>query len=339
MPMSALRCGCRRVLTGRVVGWAASPQSGWVARVLEVPNALRCGPFTVPEAQACGVRRQRLRRPNFRRLARGVYIWSGLAPEPHIELAALHRSLPPGSAFTGLTAARIRGLDILPGAATEVTVPPKAAVRTRSGLTVRRAILGPDDVVEVAGLPVASAVRTWFDLARNQPLIEAVAAVDWALYRQLVRLPELSAYTEAHAGWNGVRQVRRVLDHAEPKSESLMESRTRMHLVLGGLPRPQVQVEVRDREGVLAGRLDFYYPDARLGIEFDGDHHRASLVEDNRRQNTLLVHFGIRLLRFTSSDVYRRPERMVAEVRQALMPDRRVRVKRTVLPKSAMNAR
>ena len=201
-----------------------------MARLLHIPHALKGAPFTDAEAEACGIRRQRLRRPNFMRLARGVYLWSGLAPGPHAELTALCRSLPPGSAFSGLTAARIRGLDLVPGAPTEVTVPTAAAVRTRLGLKVRGSVLGPDDVIKVDRVPVTSAVRTWFDIARLRPLIEAVAAVDWALHRRVVSRSALKLYVAAHAGWNGVRQVRKVLEYAEPKSESLMESRTRMLL-------------------------------------------------------------------------------------------------------------
>lgn len=49
----------------------------------------------------------------------------------------------------------------------------------------------------VDGMPVTSAIRTWFDLARHQPLIEAVAALDWALHRGLVSPSELSVYLEA----------------------------------------------------------------------------------------------------------------------------------------------
>src|SRR5262249_11820232 len=192
----------------------------------------------------------RLRWPNFTRLGRGVYLWSGLPSEPYTELAALSRRLPPDSAFSGLTAARIRGLDLVPAAPTEVTVPTGAAVRTRQDLRVRRGILGPQDVIKVHGMPVTSGLRTWFDLARHLPLIEAVAALDWALHRRLVNRSELSGYAEARAGWSGVRQVRNVLEHAEPKSESLMESRTRMLLILGRLPRPDVQVEIHDPDGI-----------------------------------------------------------------------------------------
>jgi very-short-patch-repair endonuclease len=291
-----------------------------MTRLIQVPDALKHGPFTIDQAAACGIRRQRLGRPNFKRIVRGVYIWSGLAAASNAQLLGVLRALPPASVFSGLTAARIRGLDLSPGAPNEVVVPLEAGVRSRPDLIVRREALRAADVVEVDGVPVTSVTRTWFDLARRQALIEAVTAVDWALHSGLLTKASLSAYVDACGGWNGIRQARKVIELAESKSESLMESRLRMHLVLGGLPRPESQAEIRERAGGFAARIDLYYRAAKLGIEFDGDHHRATFVEDNRRQNALLLRFGIRLLRFTGSDVYRRPDAVVAEVRQALTP-------------------
>jgi hypothetical protein len=93
-----------------------------------------------------------------------------------------------------------------------------------------------------------------------------------------------------------------------------MESRLRMVLVLGGLPRPRAQVEIFDAQGEFAGRTDLYYEDCHLGIEYDGALHRENLVEDNRRQNRLL-NAGVTLLRFTASDVRDREPAMVAQVR------------------------
>src|SRR6202011_5095296 len=98
---------------------------------------------------------------------------------------------------------------------------------------------------------------------------------------------------------------------------SPMETRLRMVVVLNGLPRPEVQVTVRDETGFPIGRTDLYYPAHRLGLEYDGETHRASLAEDNRRQNRLLL-ADVRLLRFTASDVFRRPDSVVAQVRDAL---------------------
>ena len=96
-----------------------------------------------------------------------------------------------------------------------------------------------------------------------------------------------------------------------------METRMRMAYVLARLPRPEAQVTIRDRFGNVLGRIDLYYPEQRLGIEYDGATHEGSLAEDNRRQNRLL-NAGIRLLRFTAGDIYRTPQLMIAQVRSAL---------------------
>lgn len=114
-----------------------------------------------------------------------------------------------------------------------------------------------------------------------------------------------------------MQRARRVLELAEAGAESPMETRLRMLLVLNGLPRPELQVTIRDAKGEFAGRVDLYYRERRLGIEYDGETHRASLVEDNRRQNRLLK-AGVRLLRFTGSDVRRRPDSVLAQVRDLL---------------------
>ena len=93
-----------------------------------------------------------------------------------------------------------------------------------------------------------------------------------------------------------------------------METRLRMLLVLAHLPRPLAQQPLHDGWGRFLGRPDLYYPDTKLGLEYDGGTHRENLVDDNRRQNRLLAE-GVRLLRFTASDIYSRPESVVEEVR------------------------
>ena len=96
-----------------------------------------------------------------------------------------------------------------------------------------------------------------------------------------------------------------------------MESRLRLILVLGGLPRPQIQVELRDRDGAFLGRPDLFYPQARLAIEYDGANHRTRLVSDNRRQNRL-QRAGYTVLRYAGPDVFERPDAILAEVRAEL---------------------
>ncbi len=93
-----------------------------------------------------------------------------------------------------------------------------------------------------------------------------------------------------------------------------METRLRWLLIQRGLPMPEVQSDLYDGGGRFVGRADLYYPSAHLVIEFDGGNHRARLVADDRRQNSI-VDAGYRILRFTSADVYGRPDAVVAQVR------------------------
>ena len=106
-------------------------------------------------------------------------------------------------------------------------------------------------------------------------------------------------------------------DLAEP-AESPMETRLRWHLLQAGLPRPQVQTELRNHDGRFVGRADLCYPQARLVIEYDGANHRDRLVEDNRRQNAI-IDAGFSVLRFSAADLHQRPDVIAAQVRRGLI--------------------
>jgi len=98
-----------------------------------------------------------------------------------------------------------------------------------------------------------------------------------------------------------------------------MESRLRLVVVLDGLPEPVVQYEVHDRDGWLVARLDLAYPDHRLALEYDGDHHRErdTFRRDAVRLNRLHL-MGWTVLRFTAADVLRTPGRTLTQIRTAL---------------------
>ena len=287
-----------------------------MARRQQVPDELKRGPFTIGEAERAGLNRFQLRSRNWRRLGRGTYVWIGVHADPFAELAALHARLPEGSVFSGLTAARLHGF-AEDGSAIELTLPPDVSVHARASLALRSVVLDAGDVTSLGPVPVTTPLRTCFDLACGLPLVEAVAALDRALYLERVTLPELRECVARGRGVKGIAQARRVIDLVEPGVESPMESRLRMVLVLGGLPRPQVQVELHDAGGRFVGRPDLLYPRARLAIEYDGDNHRERLVTDNRRQNRL-QRAGYTLLRYTAPDLYGRSGAIVEDVRAQL---------------------
>src|SRR5215470_5440494 len=282
-----------------------------------VAPELKHGPFTVAEALQTGLTRKQLRGRSFRRISPGLYAWAGTPEVPAVVLAAVGRRLPAGAAFSDRTAAWLHGLDVPPCDPVEVTVPHACRVSGRAGVRIHRCNLSEGEVVVRKGLPVTSPLRTVFDLSRRLSLMEAVVAVDMALHRGLVDLVKLRGYVADHTLWRGVAQARRATELAESAAESPMESRLRMLLILAGLPRPEVQVPLHHDRGRFIGRPDLYYRAHRIGLEFDGGTHRASLVEDNRRQNRLL-NAGCRLLRFTAADVYSHPDEIIAQVRAAL---------------------
>jgi len=144
-----------------------------------------------------------------------------------------------------------------------------------------------------------------------------VIALDMALHKRIVDLTDLRAFCEAHRGAKRIAKLRRAIEMTDPATESPMETRLRMLLVMTRLPRPRAQVSIYDHEGGFLGRPDLYYPDYKLGLEYDGGTHRDNLVADNRRQNRLL-NGGIRLLRFTAADIFRTPDSVIAQVRSAL---------------------
>jgi hypothetical protein len=282
-----------------------------------VPSELRTRPFTIAEARRAGLSERQLQGASWRRLSNGVYAWAHLADTSLLQLMALRQRLPAGAAFSDRTAGWIHGLDLPACDPVEAVVPPECGVSARSGIYVRRAPLPREDVVERKSLPVTAPLRTVTDLGRRLPLIDAVTAIDMALHDRLVDLDELRIAAADCGAIPGSARLRRAIDLAEPKTESPMETRLRLLLILAGLPRPCAQVSLLDERGRFLGRPDLLYRDQCLVIEYDGGVHRETLVNDDRRQNRLLG-AGYRVLRFTAPDVLGNPDAVVAQVRAAL---------------------
>ncbi len=232
-------------------------------------------------------------------------------------LIAAKLRLPDAAVFTGSTAAWLHGLDIAPCSPIEAAVPSTSSTSRLVGVVVRRCSIPAAETSIRRGVRVTSAVRTIADFACRLPLTDAVAVLDTALHCRLVNGGRLRDWAGAHAGYRGVRRLNRALELAEPATESVMETRLRLLLVLAGLPRPLAQISLYDENGHFVARPDLYYPDARLAIEYDGATHRESLAADNRRQNRL-INAGYRLLRFTAGDVLDTPAAVVSVVRRAL---------------------
>ena len=288
-----------------------------MARAPLIPAALTRGPFNLEEARRHGLTKDHLLGASWRRLGGGFYALRAIADDPDVVLAAMGRRLPSRAVFSFRTAAWLHGLDLPPCDPVEVTVPSASRISRLTGIAVRRSDISAIETATRRGYPTTSVVRTLADLGRRLPLVEAVAALDMALHKRLLKSDDLRLWVCAHERYPGIRRLRQTIELAEPATESVMETRLRLLLVMARLPRPQAQVPLHDRAGRFVGRPDFYYPLHRLALEYDGAHHRENLTGDNRRQNRL-VDAGYRLLRFTAADVLSAADATVALVRRAL---------------------
>jgi very-short-patch-repair endonuclease len=281
-----------------------------------VPEQLVKGPFHLSDARRLGLSKDQLHGKSWRRLGGGFYGWRQISDGPVIKLTAVQQRIP-GGVLSGKTAAWLRGLDLDPTDPVEVTVGADAKVSRLTGCLIHRSRLEPSEISKCRGLSVTTPTRTFADLGRRQPLVQAVTALDQALHRRLLSKRALAGWTDAHPGFRGVARLRRAMELAEPASESVMETRLRLLLVLAGLPRRRAQTVLTSSDGVFLGRVDLCYPEQKLAIEYDGAAHRERLASDNQRQNRL-VDAGYHLLRFTATDVLSSPASVVTLVRRQL---------------------
>lgn len=274
------------------------------------------GEFTVDQARLAGLTWRQLQGAAFHRTRFGRYRVARRPDDPIGLLRAISAWLPDNALFSGRTAAWLLGLS-LPGVEpVEVTVPDASWVRPRPGLAVVRAHVDANEVDSKTDFHITTITRTLTDLGRRATIADAVVAIDESLHRKMISAPQLDLAVRALTRAKGVARLRRALELSNSAAESPMETRLRLLMVLSGLPCPAVQMEITV-DGHFIARPDLLYVEERLVIEFDGGTHRERMVDDNRRQNRL-VSVGYTVLRFTSADIYRRPDAVVAEIRSQL---------------------
>lgn len=177
----------------------------------------------------------------------------------------------------------------------------------------------PDERCGYFGLELTTPIRTTYDLARQPSLVESVVALDALSGRFGFPPTGLTAFAERYPGARRRRQLPGVIRLANPAAASPMESRLRLLLVLGGLPVPQVQYPVSDERADAFALLDLAYPEHMVAIEYEGREHltERQVIRDARR-TTRLTDLGWRVYRYFARDVYRRPDRILDEIRRAL---------------------
>jgi hypothetical protein len=226
------------------------------------------------------------------------------------------------------TAALLWGFDLRPADAARSEPlhflgPADMDNRSLTGLRVHPSSLGTDDAVMRSGVWCTPAPRTACDVGRLGAPIDVLASLDAALRAGVCTRDQLLAASVRQRGLRGVVRLSRLIPVADGRAESPMESRMRWRFIDGGLPAPDLQVEVAGDSRL--HRLDTGWREYRLGAEFDGlEAHmtRQQLAADRDRHNWITEREW-RLLHFTAVDIYRRWEPMVATVRRYLTASHR----------------
>lgn len=126
------------------------------------------------------------------------------------------------------------------------------------------------DLTVAAGLPVVNVARTVWEVATGATLEAAVCTADSALRRY----PEIEGDLGTIAGTfdrrPGSRRARAAVRLADGRAESPGESLSRVLFHLRGIPKPELQHKIYDRDGVLVAVTDFYWEDFCHVGEFDG---------------------------------------------------------------------
>ena len=150
----------------------------------------------------------------------------------------------------------------------------------------------------------AAEVRTAVDIARTDPVLDSVPALDVLLAGGIIGLHELRDAAAGLKDVRGARWARQAASLADRRAESQPESRLRVILALAGL-HAVPQFTVRDATGAFAGRVDLAFPAHRVAVEYDGAWHGAAgqLGRDRRRLNRLAA-AGWVVFHVTARDLY-----------------------------------
>ncbi|MEJ6489801.1 hypothetical protein PQI23_08710 [Leucobacter sp. USCH14] len=187
------------------------------------------------------------------------------------------------------------------------------------------------ELTVVAGLPVPSPADVWAMLGDELLLPDLVALGDAVIRRPripgtrrlerppLATVDDLAALIE-RVQRRGNAALRTALPLLATGSASAPESHLRLLLMEWGLPVPVLDHDVYDHRGRWLGASEFAFPQYRLALEYEGEHHRVHARQWNRDIDKYHAYeaAGWRVIRVTASLQYARTRELRSRVETAL---------------------
>ncbi len=213
------------------------------------------------------------------KLRRGAFVersrWDQLEPRDRhlLRIHAVAAVAREPVIVAGESAAAVWGMPIAGDWPAEVTIMQEWRGGGRSEPGVRRTAAGftTARIDELDGLRVTSLSRTALDVARRASFPDAIASLDWALWRKNPRAVSKEELQDELRRLNPrarARHLERALEFSTSLSDSFGESKTRAVIHLLGFAAPELQVEFRDSQGTI--QPDFFWRSVMHAAEFDG---------------------------------------------------------------------
>jgi hypothetical protein len=212
------------------------------------------------------------------RVRRGAYtsgdLWRSLSPEDRhrVLCRAVLLTAHPSAALTHVSGAIEWGAETWGWDLEEVhlTRTDGKSGRREDGVVHHRGRLDESDVVVRNGVRVASASRSAAESCTIADVEPSLTVVNSLLDQGQMSIDEFHGQTEVTRSWPRSLTTELVKRLADPRIESVAESRA-MHLFWREhVPRPEPQVEVFDESGRLVGRVDFLWAKQGVFGEVDG---------------------------------------------------------------------
>jgi hypothetical protein len=202
----------------------------------------------------------------------------------------------------------------------DLTLPRGVGHRAIGGIRIHRSDL--PQVTVRKGLPVVSASHALRGIADQLSLPALLSAVDSALHLKVVTKEELLAVAPPRLLATRARWFR-VLELADGRADSPLESRARLVVIEADLGPVELQIPV-EVDGITY-RIDIGWPWCPLGLEADGrdSHNTAGAALNDRRRQNALFGAGWPLVCCTWEDVTGPPDRLLHDIRRGMAQQRR----------------
>ncbi|HET8719161.1 MAG TPA: type IV toxin-antitoxin system AbiEi family antitoxin domain-containing protein [Nocardioidaceae bacterium] len=289
------------------------------------------GSFTRADALDCGYDDKAIARAvkagRWTRIRAGAYTFRDLWS--HADELARHRAtaravmkrLGPSVALSHISAVIDHGLPAWSAdlSLVHVTRLDGGAGRTEAGVVHHEGLCLKEDVMERDGYLVMKPARAALEAGAQLTAEAAIALFDAGLHAGRFARGELEAGFCLMQSWPGFRKLQIPVRFADGRAESVGESRCRYLCHVHGLPAPELQFTVRDRDGRVIGVTDLAWPEHALLGEFDGKVKYGRLLKpgedpgdavfrEKRREDQLRERLMWSMVRIVWADLYRGAE-------------------------------